>query len=163
MRHFVKDPDPFDLDNCKAPGFCKNSYYDPIMIVCPQNEGRGNKKMQKILEQLNNKASPERWQSIVALEKAGQPAVEYLIMALKDSDKWVRYAAADALGNLGASASVSSLIALLSDHDQDVRFATAEALGKLGDRNACSALEQVCTHDNGYVKIAAEEALSKLR
>jgi len=118
--------------------------------------------MKAEIEKLNNQASPDRWQSVVALEKAGKPAVEYLVTALKDTDKWVRYAAADALGNIGDSASVGPLIGLLGDHDQDVRFATAEALGKIGDPRACSPLEQTCSADNGYVKIAAEEALAKI-
>jgi HEAT repeat protein len=52
--------------------------------------------MQKYIEILNNKASPERWQSVTALEKMGKPAVEYLVLALKDENKWVRFAAADA-------------------------------------------------------------------
>ena len=118
--------------------------------------------MKAEIENLNNHTSPERWQSVVALEKAGKPAVEYLVIALKDSDKWVRYAAADALGNIGDSASVGPLIGLLGDHDQDVRFATAEALGKIGDPGACTPLEHACRYDNGYVKIAAEEALAKI-
>ena len=118
--------------------------------------------MKEEIAKLNNKATPERWQSVVALEKAGKPAVEYLVMALKDSDKWVRYAAADALGNIGDTASVAPLIGLLGDLDQDVRFATAEALGKIGDPKACTPLEQACQTDNGYVKIAAEEALAKI-
>lgn len=119
-------------------------------------------QMKADIANLNNQASPDRWQSVIALEKAGKPAVEYLVIALKDSDKWVRYAAADALGNIGDSASVVPLIGLLGDHDQDVRFATAEALGKLGDPRACDPLEQTCRSDNGYVKIAAEEALGKI-
>ena len=118
--------------------------------------------MKAEIDKLNNQASPDRWQSVVALEKAGKPAVEYLVIALKDSDKWVRYAAADALGNIGDSASVGPLLSLLGDQDQDVRFATAEALGKIGDPRACNPLEQACSTDNGYVKIAAEEALSKI-
>jgi HEAT repeat protein len=118
--------------------------------------------MQNCIETLNNKASPERWQSVVALEKMGKPAVEYLVLALKDEDKWVRYAAADALGNIGDSHVVDHLIGLLNDGDQDVRFVSAEALGKLGDPKATGALQQTCSHDNGFVKIAAEEALAKI-
>jgi HEAT repeat protein len=118
--------------------------------------------MQKYIEILNNKASPERWQSVTALEKMGKPAVEYLVLALKDENKWVRFAAADALGNIGDSGSVDHLIGMLNDGDQDVRFVTAEALGKLGDPRATDALKQTSIQDNGFVKIAAEEALQKI-
>ena len=122
----------------------------------------GGTLMQKYIAGISDKARPERWQSVVALEKMGKPAVEYLVLALKDEDKWVRYAAADALGNIGDQCCVDHLIGSLQDHDQDVRFVTAEALGKLGDPKACGALNATCDQDNGYVKIAAEEALTKL-
>jgi HEAT repeat protein len=122
----------------------------------------GETTMQKIIETLNNKASPERWQSVIALESMGKPAVEYLVHALKDDNKWVRFTAADALGNIGDPRSVDHLIGMLNDEDQDVRFATAEALGKLGDPKATDALKQTSIRDNGFVKIAAEETLAKI-
>jgi HEAT repeat protein len=118
--------------------------------------------MQKLIEELKNKQNPDRWQSVLALEKMGKPAVDYLVAALKDEDKWIRYTAADALGNIGDSDCVDHLIGLLSDQDQDVRFATADALGRLGDPKAFNALNETCRKDNGYVKVAAEEALVKL-
>ena len=84
---------------------------------------------------------------------------EFLIQALADEDRWVRYLAADALANIGATNSVDSLISLLRDPEQDVRFAAAAALGKLGDPKAIKSLQEVLRRDNGYVKVAAEEAL----
>jgi HEAT repeat protein len=118
--------------------------------------------MQKLIEELEDKQHPERWQSVLALEKMGKPAVDYLVSALNDEDKWIRYTAADALGNIGDLKCVDNLIGLLSDQDQDVRFATADALGRLGDKKACNALNEMCQKDNGYVKVAALEALEKL-
>ena len=119
--------------------------------------------MQKIVEQLNDKNQKERWLSVVALEKIGEPAVDYLVSSLRDADKWVRYAAADALGNIGHSNAVEHLINVLHDLDQDVRFVAAEALGKIGDPKAIEPLNNVCTSDNCYVKIAAEEALTRIQ
>jgi HEAT repeat protein len=118
--------------------------------------------LQKYIAEINDKARPDRWRSVVALEKMGKPAIDYLVLALKDEDKWVRYVAADALGKIGDPCCVDPLIMTLNDHDQDVRFITAESLGKLGDPKACDALNSTCAKDNGYVKIAAEEALIKL-
>jgi hypothetical protein len=63
---------------------------------------------------------PGGWHSVVTLEKVRKPAVDYLVSLLKDPDKWVRYAAADTLGDIGNSASSGPLIRLLSDHDQEV-------------------------------------------
>jgi HEAT repeat protein len=116
----------------------------------------------KIYRRINDKARPEWWKSVVALEKMRKPAVEYLELALRHEDKWVRQAAADVLGNIGDPCCVDHLIGSLEDHEQDVKFATAEALGKLGGPKTCSALNAACTQDNGYVNIAAEEALTKL-
>jgi HEAT repeat protein len=118
--------------------------------------------MDKIFHDLNDKNQPERWTRVIALEKFGKPAVDYLHKALDDEDKWVRYMAADALGNIGDIRSIERLIPLLNDQDQDVRFATAYALGNIGNPSAEIALAQTCSKDNCFVKVAAEEALAKL-
>jgi HEAT repeat protein len=119
--------------------------------------------MEKTFHELKNKSKPDRFMAVYALEKFGTPALDYLHKALVDEDKWVRYAAVDALGNLGNSNSIDHLTKLLADPDQDVRFATADALGRIGDPKAFHALMQTVKTDNGYVRIAAEEALAKLK
>jgi len=118
--------------------------------------------MKNVAATLANKETAERWRSAVELERFGQPAAEYLIMALKDEDRWVRYVAADALANIGSTAAVTPLIALLKDQEQDVRFAAASALGKIGDKKAIPELQMTVQHDNAYVRIAAEEALDRI-
>jgi HEAT repeat protein len=118
--------------------------------------------MEKIFNELEDKSQPERWTRVIALEKFGKPAVDYLHKALNDDDKWVRYMAADALGNIGDVRSIERLIPLLNDQDQDVRFATAYALGNIGHPSAEDALTRTCTRDNCFVKVAAEEALEKV-
>jgi HEAT repeat protein len=118
--------------------------------------------MEQTFRKIKDKNNLERWTHVLALEKFGLPAVDYLHSALNDEDKWVRYMAADALGNIGDVRSLDRLIGLLDDQDQDVRFATAYALGNLGHPGAAPALENVCRKDNCFVKIAAEEALEKL-
>lgn len=118
--------------------------------------------MEKIFHELKDKSQPERWTRVIALEKFGTPAVDYLYKALDDEDKWVRYMAADALGNIGDVRSIERLIPLLNDQDQDVRFATASALGNIGHPSAEQALTQTCSRDNCFVRVAAEEALAKL-
>lgn len=118
--------------------------------------------MQNIVAALAKKENLERWKNVVDLERYGQPATEFLVQALADEDRWVRYLAVDALANIGASNSVDSIISLLRDPDQDVRFAAAAALGKLGNPKAIKDLQEVLKRDNGYVKVAAEEALMKI-
>lgn len=122
----------------------------------------GEKYMDKMFHELKDKNQPERWTRVIALEKFGKPAIEYLHKALDDEDKWVRYMAADALGNIGDVRSIERLIPLLDDNDQDVRFATAYALGNIGHPSASEALTRTCTRDNCFVKVAAEEALLKV-
>lgn len=127
--------------------------------------GRGGEwSMQDSAKNLEDTTKPDRWQYAEALEKVGKPAVEYLIHALKDRDKWVRYVAADALGNIGDPCCADELVIALTDEDQDVRFAVAGALGKVGGGNkkALEALTATCNTDNCYVKVAAEEALALL-
>ncbi len=117
--------------------------------------------MQKIVAALGNKENLERFRAVIELEKYGPPATDFLIIALKDEDRWIRYLAADALANIGATKSVDPLITLLKDPDQDVRFKAAAALGKIGDRKAIKELQSVLKTDNAYVRIAAEESLEK--
>ena len=118
--------------------------------------------MEKTFKELNDKSRSERWVAVYALEKFGTPAIDYLHKALADDDKWVRYAALDALGNIGDSQSVQHVTKMLGDSDQDIRFAAADALGRIGDPRAAHALQQTCNSDNCFVQIAAEEALAKL-
>ncbi|MGD1003793.1 MAG: HEAT repeat domain-containing protein [Methanoregulaceae archaeon] len=118
--------------------------------------------MEKTFRQLKDKSWPDRWTAVYALQKFGIPAIDYLHKALDDDDKWVRYAAVDALGDMRDKRSVDYLTKLLLDEDQDVRFASAWALGEIGDQKASHALMQTVNSDNGFVKIAAEEALAKL-
>ena len=119
--------------------------------------------MKELVDSLKDKNKPDRWQYVIALEKVGEPAVEYLIQALKDDDKWVRFLAVDALGHIGDGCCVEPLIGMLKDADQDVRFASAEALGRLGNPKALPALEETCVGDNCFVKIAAEESVASLK
>ena len=69
----------------------------------------------------------------LALGKIGEPAVEPLIAALKDSVGDVRRTAAEALGKVGDRRAVEPLIAALKDSDDYVRREAAEALGKIGE------------------------------
>jgi FOG: HEAT repeat len=104
----------------------------------------------------------ERWRSVAGLQKPGRAAVEYLIIDLWDSNKWLRIAAVDSLGNLGDPRSFEYIVPLLSDPDHDVRFAAAISLGKLGDKRGIEPLKNACNDDNCYVRVAAEESLKRI-
>jgi HEAT repeat protein len=117
--------------------------------------------MEKTVQRLKNKNDPERWKAVIALAQFGEPAIEHLHDALIDEDKWVRYFAADTLGNMQSRTSVDHLVQKLLDEDQDVRFVSASALGRIGDPRAAHALMQAYNSDNCFVKIFIEEALEK--
>ncbi len=104
----------------------------------------------------------ERLRSVADLRKIGRAAVEYLIIDLWDSNKWVRIAAVDSLGTLGDPRSFEYIIPLLSDPDHDVRFAAAIGLGKLKDKRGIEPLKNACNDENCYVRVAAEESLKRV-
>jgi HEAT repeat protein len=118
--------------------------------------------MENTVRDLNDNAKPDRWRNVVALEKMGSPAIDHIVKASRDDDKWVRFAAADVLGNFQDDRSTKALIQMLKDQDQDVRFAAAMSLGKIGDEKAKAPLDECSRSDNCFVRIAAEEALEKL-
>ena len=77
-----------------------------------------------------------RRDSAVALGQLGDPrAVEPLVKALGDDDRYVRIAVATALGQLGDPRAVEPLVKALGDDNIDVRIAVATALGNW--RSAC--------------------------
>ena len=119
--------------------------------------------MEKQVEKLYDTSNPNRWQAAIALATFGAPAVDALVKALEDDDKWVRYVSCDSLGKIAEPWCVPNLVMKLEDPDQDVRFAAAEALGNFRDVKIIDALTQVMEKDNPFVKVAAEESLAKIQ
>lgn len=73
--------------------------------------------------------------TLEAMEQDAAPDVPDMIVALGDSDRFVRWATARTLGKLGpakASGAVSGLAHLLEDGDVDVRVAACLALERFG-------------------------------
>ena len=132
-------------------------------MIMPSKEGsnRGT-LMTGHLQCLAQKTRPDIIQSIADLEKKGQPAVDYLLLALKDEDKRIRIAAARALGEIGDCRSIEPLIRMLEDKDRDIRFISASILGRIGDFRAFEPLTRACTDENCFVRITAKDSLTKL-
>ncbi len=94
---------------------------------------RGEKINTKIVPALveSLKDSVIRENSAIALGKYGtiaESAVPYLIKMLKNEDKNVQIAAAEALGEIGDPSAIPALKSALKDEDEDVRIAALEAL-----------------------------------
>jgi HEAT repeat protein len=79
-------------------------------------------------------------------------AVPDLIQTLQDSDSYVRYCAASALGSIGPGAvdAVPALTLLLKDNNQLARHETISALGEIGPgaMQAVPALIQALGDEN---------------
>ena len=89
--------------------------------------------------------------------------VEAFLTALRDTDKDVRSAAAEALGQTEDPRGLQPLIGMLQqDKSADVRHQAAHALGHLKDRRAADALAVAVRDANADVRMAAIESLGEL-
>jgi HEAT repeat protein len=119
--------------------------------------------MNATIKETIERDNTERWRSVSDLRKLGPSAVEYLIINLWDSDKKVRLAAIEALGQIGDRRAYDYLVGMLSDQDHDVRFACVAALGTMGDQRALGPLSEACRDRNGFVRAIAQEMVEKLQ
>jgi HEAT repeat protein len=104
-----------------------------------------------------------RFDTRVALEKIGTPAVEPLIAALNDIDDSVRLDAVLVLGKIGDPRAVEPLIVALNDKYRFVRSSAAEVLGKIGDPRAVEPLIAVFRDaDDSHVGKEAAIALGQI-
>jgi HEAT repeat protein len=86
-------------------------------------------------------------------------AVGSLVKAL-DRDPWLRFAAVDALGEIGDARAVGSLVGLLED--ESIRLGVIEALGKIGSPEALGALARLLREDqNGQTFAACLRAIGR--
>jgi HEAT repeat protein len=100
--------------------------------------------------------------AVEALRKLGEAGVETIIALLEDQDWWVRYGAAEALGELKDARAVEPLIAALEDKEWSVRSDAAGALGELKDARAVEPLITALVDKNPMVRVQAAGALVKL-
>ncbi len=113
-----------------------------------------------LIQALQDEKISVRW-AAEALGEIGAPAVPALIQALPNKNRWVRRAAAEALGEIGDPQAVPALVQALRDEDEDVRREAAWALGKIG-ASAVPALVQALQDEDRWVRRAAAEALGKI-
>jgi HEAT repeat protein len=125
-----------------------------------KTEGMGGNPAKNIPE-IDDKARPDRWQSVVALEKKGKPTLEYLVSALEDEVNWVRYAAAEVLG-ISVSGAVSTTSLVHCRTPVMTKICSYGSLGKLGNPKTCSIQNATCRKDNRMVNIAAEKVLMRI-
>ncbi|MCA2673073.1 MULTISPECIES: HEAT repeat domain-containing protein [unclassified Microcystis] len=88
--------------------------------------------------------------------------VNELLKALEDSDKDVRWEAAEALGNIGSETAIAGLLKALEHSDYHVSWNAAEALAKIGSETAIPGLLKALEDSYKYVRGNAAEALAKI-
>ena len=114
---------------------------------------------------------------VVVMGLANFQMLERLQQGLNHSDSFVRGKAAEALGEIGNSKTVSLLIRALDDEDNFVRGTVVEALGKSGNPQALAALTKALKHEDlqevkalirvlkdeySYVRMLVEKALADI-
>jgi HEAT repeat protein len=85
-----------------------------------------------------------------------------LILALSDTEAWVRGNAADALGKLMDNSVLKPLITVLSDKDRIVRLTAVDALRKLGDPSCIESLESLVNDPEWSVRLSVAKAVSEM-
>jgi HEAT repeat protein len=84
--------------------------------------------------------------------------------ALADQDLWVRYRAAEALGEKRIALAVPELLAIAqAPHEPDIlRRMAVQALGFIGDDRATDPIKALLMDTDQELAAAAEEALGRL-
>jgi HEAT repeat protein len=100
--------------------------------------------------------------SAAALSRFRQPLMEYLISSLGDNDKWVRYMAAELLGNIGDPFAIDHLKRMIIDQDADLRIVSARALHAINHPANPDAGGHYYDCGSCLIRVIAEEALSQL-
>ena len=83
--------------------------------------------------------------SLVAM---GRLAVDPLVKALADSNQWVRWEAAKALGQIGDPTATQALVSALEDKMFDVRWLAAEGLIAIGREALGPLLQALMEHSD---------------
>ena len=123
-----------------------------------------NKDVQGLIQALQHGDSIMQSRASAALCEIGKPAVESLILALKNVNPKVRWFAVCNLGKIGDARAVAPLInTIRTDSDRDVRWHAVDALGEIGDVSASNPLTQVLNDKDTFVRGAAKEALNKIK
>lgn len=100
--------------------------------------------------------------AIKALKDIGSTATDFLLNGLLDHSAGIRYAAADALGELRTFQAVQPLINVLHDSNAVVRSSAATALGRIGNAKSVQPLIQCLQDGDARVVDASAMALAEI-
>jgi len=129
---------------------------DLLIKFLADEDWQVRKSAAKVLQEIDYKPSNENekiifyiakldWDELV---KIGEPAIEPLIICLKDKECQVRKSAIECLGKINAKQAVDPLIECLKDENMEVCTAAIESLGKIGDKKAIEPLLNLLNQEN---------------
>ena len=82
--------------------------------------------------------------------------------SLRSFDRYLRWHAVKALGDLGSKQNVPALIAALNDNDRCTRWHAIQSLGKIGDIRAIAPLSSALKSNDGGIRELAAQALGRI-
>ena len=133
-----------------------------LNIISSFHEEDAGGLMAEFMSESIEKTSAGIIRSIHDMARMGQPAVDYLVLALDDKDVKVRIAAIKALADIADPRAMRYLVNIVRDQDMTIRYAGAQALGNMRDEAAIEPLYELCRDDNCFVRTAAREAVVKI-
>jgi len=110
----------------------------------------------------------ERIENIMAAEEGKSPkqsdydTVVTARKSIRSFDRYLRWHAVKALGDLGSKQEVPSLIAALNDNDRATRWHAIQSLGKLRDIRAIAPLSEALKGGDGGIRELAAQALGQI-
>ena len=122
----------------------------------------GEKALKAVGAAAADRAAGVREAAARALTRTGAGGLEPLLKLLKDKERTVRAAAAEALGRQDQQRARKALAAALDDSYVGVRLAAARSLGTLKDSASKPALFKLASGDDLITALAAAKALFKL-
>ncbi len=98
--------------------------------------------------------------AVEALVAVGAPAVERLVVSLKDKEEVVRQRCVIALGRIKDQSAVDALIGMLAETDWFTRLTAAAALEKIGDERGREAIKGLLKDPDMVVRMRVERILA---
>jgi HEAT repeat protein len=119
---------------------------------------RDERVLDPLIQQLRNDEFKDY--ATDALVELGQPAVEKLLVAMKDKDELVRNHAIIALGRIRDTSAVDALIEMLNDKDWFTRIQAAAALEQVHDDRCKEAIKPLLKDPDEVVRMRAERIIA---
>ena len=136
----------------------------PVIEIPEQATDAADRRVAELIAALRPETDQrKRDHAAQVLMNIGPPAVEPLVMALKNADRSTKVHIVRILGVIKDRRSVYPLAECLRHQESEVRKSAAEALGKIGDPRARLGLMKAQRDREPAVRAAVKRALERLQ